>query len=146
MPTSTLNTRPAFRATCAGISSTTYNPRPSTRCPAARRISSRRARVRRLLRRYPADLAVLGLGENGHLAFNDPPYALFDDPAWVKLVRLAEVSRRQQVGEGHFASLAEVPTHAITLTIPALLAAAHPGDCSRSAQGQRRCALSSPNR
>ena len=76
-----------------------------------------------LLRRYPADLVVLGLGENGHLAFNDPPYALFDDPAWVKLVRLAEVSRRQQVGEGHFASLAEVPTHAITLTIPALLAA-----------------------
>ncbi len=76
-----------------------------------------------LLRRYPADLVALGFGENGHLAFNDPPYALFDDPAWVKLVRLAEVSRRQQVGEGHFSSLAEVPTHAITLTIPALLAA-----------------------
>ncbi|MDE0100140.1 MAG: 6-phosphogluconolactonase [Truepera sp.] len=75
------------------------------------------------LRREPIDLVILGLGENGHLAFNDPPYARFDDPLWVKIVRLDEVSRRQQVGEGHFGSLDEVPTHAITLTIPALLAA-----------------------
>lgn len=76
-----------------------------------------------LLRRYPADLVALGWGENGHLAFNDPPYAKFDDPVWVKVVALDEMSRRQQVGEGHFASLDEVPTHAITLTIPALLSA-----------------------
>lgn len=76
-----------------------------------------------LLREHPADLVALGWGENGHLAFNDPPYALFNDPVWVKVVKLAEASRRQQVGEGHFASLDEVPTHAITLTIPALLAA-----------------------
>jgi glucosamine-6-phosphate deaminase len=76
-----------------------------------------------LLRAHPADLCALGIGENGHLAFNDPPYALFDDPVWVKVVELAEASRRQQVGEGHFSSLEEVPTHAITLTIPALLAA-----------------------
>lgn len=76
-----------------------------------------------LLRAYPADLCALGYGENGHLAFNDPPYADFDDPVWVKVVQLAEMSRRQQVGEGHFASLPEVPTHAMTLTIPALLAA-----------------------
>lgn len=75
-----------------------------------------------LLRAHPADLVAMGFGENGHIAFNDPPYADFDDPAWVKVVALAEASRRQQVGEGHFASLAEVPTHAITLTIPALLA------------------------
>lgn len=75
------------------------------------------------LRQYPADLVALGFGENGHLAFNDPPYACFDDPVWVKVIELAEASRRQQVGEGHFKSLAEVPTHAITLTIPALLAA-----------------------
>ncbi len=76
-----------------------------------------------LLRKYKADIVALGWGENGHLAFNDPPYALFDDPVWVKVVELAEASRRQQVGEGHFYSLEEVPTHAITLTIPALLAA-----------------------
>ncbi len=76
-----------------------------------------------LLRAHPADMVALGWGENGHLAFNDPPYALFDDPVWVKVIKLAEASRRQQVGEGHFNSLEEVPTHAITLTIPALLAA-----------------------
>jgi glucosamine-6-phosphate deaminase len=76
-----------------------------------------------LLRQHPADMVALGFGENGHLAFNDPPYALFDDPVWVKVIELAEASRRQQVGEGHFDSLAEVPTQAITLTIPALLAA-----------------------
>lgn len=73
------------------------------------------------LRRHPADLVALGWGENGHLAFNDPPYADFDDPKWVKVVELDEVSRRQQVGEGHFGSLDEVPRKAITLTIPALL-------------------------
>jgi len=77
----------------------------------------------RLLRRYPADLCACGIGENGHLAFNDPPYADFDDPRWVKVVKLDERSRRQQVGEGHFASLDEVPTHAVTLTIPALMSA-----------------------
>jgi glucosamine-6-phosphate deaminase len=76
-----------------------------------------------LLRAHPADLCALGYGENGHLAFNDPPFADFDDPAWVKIVTLAEASRRQQVGEGHFATLKDCPTHAITLTIPALLAA-----------------------
>ena len=75
-----------------------------------------------LLRDYPADLVAMGWGENGHIAFNDPPDALFNDQQWVKVVELAEVSRRQQVGEGHFGSLSDVPTHAITLTIPALLA------------------------
>ncbi len=78
-----------------------------------------------LLRQHPVDLVAMGFGENGHLAFNDPPEARFDDPTWVKVVALAEASRRQQVGEGHFGSLDEVPTHAITLTIPALLAPQH---------------------
>jgi glucosamine-6-phosphate deaminase len=76
-----------------------------------------------LLRQHPADLCALGIGENGHLAFNDPPFAEFADPCWVKVIRLAEASRRQQAGEGHFPTLGDVPTHAITLTIPALLAA-----------------------
>lgn len=75
-----------------------------------------------LLRDNPVDLVALGWGENGHLAFNDPPYAFFEDPSWVKVIELAEASRKQQVGEGHFPDLASVPTHAITLTIPALLA------------------------
>lgn len=77
----------------------------------------------RWLHTYPADLCALGYGENGHLAFNDPPFADFADPVWVKVVRLAEASRQQQAGEGHFPTVADVPTHAITLTIPALLAA-----------------------
>lgn len=76
-----------------------------------------------LLRQYPADVVAMGWGENGHIAFNDPPYADFDDPKWVKVVELALESRTQQVGEGHFANLDAVPTHAITLTIPALVAA-----------------------
>ena len=78
-----------------------------------------------LLRAHPADLCAMGIGENGHIAFNDPPFAEFDDPVWVKVVRMDLVSRQQQVGEGHFGGLDEVPTHAITLTIPALLAAEH---------------------
>jgi len=76
-----------------------------------------------LLREHPADLVALGWGENGHLAFNDPPYARFDDPLWVRVVKLAEASRKQVLGEGRFDSLEEVSPQAITLTIPALLAA-----------------------
>ena len=78
-----------------------------------------------LIRQHPADLVAMGWGENGHIAFNDPPDADFGDPHWVKVVELAEESRLQQVGEGHFTSLDEVPKQAITLTIPALLAPVH---------------------
>jgi glucosamine-6-phosphate deaminase len=79
----------------------------------------------KLLIDYPADLCALGIGENGHLAFNDPPYADFDDPHLVKIVQLDQASRAQQVGEGHFSKLEDVPTNAITLTIPALMSAKH---------------------
>jgi glucosamine-6-phosphate deaminase len=81
------------------------------------------ARYRDLLRRHPLDLCCLGIGENGHLAFNDPPVADFADPLDVKVVELDLASRQQQVHEGHFADLDTVPTHAITVTIPALLRA-----------------------
>jgi glucosamine-6-phosphate deaminase len=81
------------------------------------------ARYEALLRVHPRDLCCAGIGENGHLAFNDPPVADFDDARDVKVVPLDDASRRQQVGEGHFASIDEVPTHAITVTIPALLRA-----------------------
>jgi glucosamine-6-phosphate deaminase len=80
-------------------------------------------RYEALLRTHPLDLCCCGIGENGHLAFNDPPVADFADPHAVKVVALEDASRRQQVGEGHFARLDDVPTHAITVTIPALLAA-----------------------
>jgi glucosamine-6-phosphate deaminase len=69
------------------------------------------------------DLGLIGIGENGHLAFNDPPVADFGDPRDVKVVELEAASRNQQVGEGHFANIDDVPTHAITVTIPALLRA-----------------------
>jgi glucosamine-6-phosphate deaminase len=77
-----------------------------------------------LLATHPLDLCVLGIGENGHLAFNDPPVADFDDPLTVKVVELDDACRRQQVGEGHFPDVDAVPETAITVTIPALLAAA----------------------
>lgn len=79
------------------------------------------ARYAALLREAPVDLVCLGIGENGHLAFNDPPVADFADPAWVKVVELDELCRQQQVNDGCFASLEAVPRHALTLTIPALL-------------------------
>jgi glucosamine-6-phosphate deaminase len=77
-----------------------------------------------LLGAHPLDLCCLGIGENGHLAFNDPPVADFDDPAVVKVVELDGACRRQQVNEGHFPTMADVPAEAITVTIPALLCAA----------------------
>lgn len=75
------------------------------------------------LRAQPVDLCCLGIGENGHLAFNDPPVADFADPWDVKLVKLDDACRRQQVGEGCFPTLADVPQYALTLTLPMLCAA-----------------------
>jgi glucosamine-6-phosphate deaminase len=76
-----------------------------------------------LLKAQPIDLCCLGVGENGHLAFNDPPVARFDDKHWVKLVKLDDACKMQQVKEGHFPSLEAVPPYALTLTIPALCSA-----------------------
>lgn len=71
----------------------------------------------------PTDIVCAGIGENGHLAFNDPPVADFLDPVKIKVVRLDAACRLQQVHDGCFERLEDVPTHAYTLTIPALLAA-----------------------
>jgi glucosamine-6-phosphate deaminase len=76
-----------------------------------------------LLRAHPLDLCCLGIGENCHLAFNDPPADL-DDPLDLKIVTLDSACRRQQVGEGHFGRIEDVPTRAVTVTVPALLRAA----------------------
>lgn len=81
-------------------------------------------RYTRLLEAQPIDLCCLGIGENGHLAFNDPPVANFDDPRKVKLAQLDRACREQQVNERHFPNLASVPPYAFTLTIPALCSAA----------------------
>ena len=74
-----------------------------------------------LLRENPVDIVVLGIGENGHIAFNDPPFADFEDKKLVKTVKLDEVCRNQQVNDGCFAKIDDVPTHALTLTVPALM-------------------------
>lgn len=75
-----------------------------------------------LLQAYPVDIICAGIGENGHLAFNDPHVADFADPLLVKVVALDEVSRTQQVHDGCFPDLDSVPTHALTMTMPALMA------------------------
>lgn len=80
-------------------------------------------RYTRLLLAQPIDLCCLGIGENGHIAFNDPPVADFADPHRVKLVKLDDACRLQQVGEGHFPNLDAVPQYAFTLTIPMLCSA-----------------------
>ena len=76
-----------------------------------------------LLKKHPLDIACIGIGENGHLAFNDPPFADFHDLYLVKIVELDTISRKQQVHDGCFQSLKDVPEKAITLTIPAILSA-----------------------
>lgn len=83
------------------------------------------ARVERydaLLAAAPIDLVCLGIGVNGHLAFNDPPADLHD-AARVRVVELDDVCRQQQVDDGCFDEFDDVPRQAITLTVPALLAA-----------------------
>ena len=76
-----------------------------------------------LLAEAPIDLVCLGIGVNGHLAFNDPPLADFDDPVAVRIVDLDQTCRRQQFDDGLFASLDAVPRRAVTLTIPRLMRA-----------------------
>lgn len=76
-----------------------------------------------LLKQFPTDVVVMGIGENGHIAFNDPHVADFNDPAAVKIVTLDEKCRQQQVNDGCFANLEDVPKTALTLTIPTLVAA-----------------------
>jgi len=95
-------------------------------------------RYAQLLKENPPDFAVLGIGENGHLAFIDPPFCDFNDPQSVKVVELDEICRNQQVNDGAFASLDEVPRDALSLTIPTLMArpklfAIAPGPAKRQA-------------
>jgi glucosamine-6-phosphate deaminase len=78
------------------------------------------ARYGALLDQNLADVVVMGIGENGHIAFNDPPVADFHDTKTVKAVKLDEICRNQQVNDGCFATIDQVPTHALTVTVPAL--------------------------
>ena len=93
-------------------------PRPLSSGPEARREAERYAS---LISEAPIDLVCLGVGENGHIAFNDPGVADFSDPLLVKEAELDPDCRAQQVHDGCFSSLDEVPRTALTLTVPALL-------------------------
>ncbi|MDB4293226.1 glucosamine-6-phosphate deaminase [Maribacter sp.] len=87
----------------------------------AENLSTEIQRYTDLLLQHPIDVACIGIGENGHIAFNDPPTADFKDPKLVKLVTLDQACRNQQLGEGWFPTLADVPEQALTLTIPAIM-------------------------
>ncbi|SDO37755.1 glucosamine-6-phosphate deaminase [Paenibacillus sp. yr247] len=83
------------------------------------------ARYSALLQQAPIDIVCLGIGENGHIAFNDPAVANFQDEQTVKVVELDTACRQQQVNDRCFAEIGEVPTHAMTLTIPTLMSGKH---------------------
>jgi len=87
-------------------------------------VKSELKRYTDLMRRYPPDVCVLGIGENGHLAFNDPP-ADFDTKELIHVVSLDLACRTQQVNEAHFPTLDAVPSKALSLTVHALLASKH---------------------
>ncbi len=81
------------------------------------------SRYGNLLQQQAIDLCMLGIGDNGHLAFNEPSVANFNDPQAIKLVRLETKTRQQQVNSGYFPDLLAVPSYAYTLTIPTICAA-----------------------
>ena len=78
-------------------------------------------RYAELIGQYPIDITLMGIGENTHIAFNDPHVADFNDPQTVKIVDIDETCKQQQVNDGCFPSLSAVPSFAYTLTIPALM-------------------------
>ncbi|QEM10181.1 6-phosphogluconolactonase [Mucilaginibacter rubeus] len=86
-------------------------------------INTERKRYARLLNQNPPDIVFMGIGENTHLAFNEPFQADFNDPEIIKIVTLDPVCRQQQVNDGCFKQLEDVPVKALTLTIPVLVAA-----------------------
>ena len=90
---------------------------------ACKNVAEECARYEKLLRDFPVDIVCMGIGENGHIAFNDPGVADFTDPVFVKTAKLDEVCRNQQVNDGCFPTLGDVPKYAMTLTVPALVAA-----------------------
>lgn len=81
------------------------------------------ARYAALLKKYPPDIVMMGIGENGHIAFNDPAEADLSDPLAVKRVTLDDVCRMQQVHDGCFEKIDDVPKYAVTLTVPTLTSA-----------------------
>ena len=82
------------------------------------------ARLGDLITRHPVDLALVGIGENGHLAFNDPPADFETEQPYI-IVQLDEACRKQQLGEGWFKTLQEVPTSAISMSVKQIMRSTH---------------------
>lgn len=104
----------------------------------SRPIQAEIERYSALITQAPIDIVCLGIGENGHIAFNDPPVARFKDSEILKRVKLDDACRMQQVNEGCFKTLNLVPETALTLTIPVIMKAKHlfcvvPGSSKRKA-------------
>ena len=91
--------------------------------PAKKNVDEACAIYEDLLKKFPPDVVCMGIGENGHIAFNDPPVADFNDSKLIKKVELDEICRMQQVHDGCFPTFDDVPKYALTLTVPALLSA-----------------------
>ncbi len=93
--------------------------------PAAADAEAECERYTELLKSHPVDIVCMGIGENGHIAFNDPHVAEFNDSKMVKVVGLDDVCRQQQVNDGCFEKFDDVPKNALTLTIPTLVSASY---------------------
>ncbi len=98
----------------------------------------------KLLKDNPPDVVCMGIGENGHIAFNDPPVADFNDPKVIKPVELDEICRMQQVHDKCFPTLDDVPKYALTLTVPTLMSVQYvictvPGPTKAQAVEQMLC-------
>ena len=91
--------------------------------PATLDVDSACAAYTELLTQNPPDVVLMGIGENGHIAFNDPPVADFKDEKLIKKVELDDICRMQQVHDGCFPTFDDVPKYALTLTVPALMSA-----------------------
>ncbi len=111
-------------------------------CSEAEDLDAEARRYEALLKVAPVDITSMGIGENGHIAFNDPHEADFKDPVWVRTTSLDTVCRQQQVNDGEFATLADVPERAFTLTVPALMSSKSLVcivPCVRKAAAVKRC-------
>lgn len=85
-------------------------------------IAANIAALTELLHEAPVDVALIGIGENAHIAFNDPPADFDNENAYI-VVKLAEKCRMQQLGEGWFATIEDVPTHAVSMTVKEIMKA-----------------------
>ena len=91
--------------------------------PLAQDIKAECKRYEELIRSHGIDISLLGIGDNGHLAFNEPHIADFNDPLWVKKINIDDISKNQLYKHNNYTSINDVPDFAYTVTLPALMSA-----------------------